>query len=113
MRKILGFIGLLFLLNGCAESMALLTPISTAAGGNMQRSAINTALSYSIKAETGKGPIEHAIELAKKNKKEKDSVPSCYGFLEKSSEEICINAKKEIAQLREKIKSLQKVKNLD
>ncbi len=58
MRKILGFIGLLFLLNGCAESMALLTPISTAAGGNMQRSAINTALSYSIKAETGKGPIE-------------------------------------------------------
>ena len=52
MRKILGFIGLLFLLNGCAESMALLTPISTAAGGNMQRSAINTALSYSIKAET-------------------------------------------------------------
>ena len=50
MKKILGCLLGLTLLTGCAESLALLGPTSTAVtGGNMAQSAFSSAVNYSIK----------------------------------------------------------------
>ena len=55
MKKILGCLLGLTLLTGCAESLALLGPTSTAVtGGNMAQSAFSSAVNYSIKKQTGK-----------------------------------------------------------
>ena len=55
----------LTLLTGCAESLALLGPTSTAVtGGNMAQSAFSSAVNYSIKKQTGKSPMEHAMTYA-------------------------------------------------
>ena len=65
MKKILGLLLGLSLLTGCAESLALLGPTSTAVtGGNIAQSAFSSAVSYGIKKQTGKSPMEHAIAYA-------------------------------------------------
>ena len=55
MKKILGlFLGLM-LLTGCAESLALLGPTSTAVtGGNIAQSTFSSAINYGVKKQTGK-----------------------------------------------------------
>ena len=46
MKKIFGLIGILFLLNGCAESIALLGPGFTgASSGKIAQSAVSSAIS--------------------------------------------------------------------
>ena len=60
MKKILGFLLGLTLLTGCAESLALLGPTSTATAvtsGNIAQSAFSSAVNYGVKKQTGKSPI--------------------------------------------------------
>ena len=72
MKKILGFLLGLTLLTGCANSLALLGPTSTAVtGGNIAQSAVSSALNYGVKKHTGKSPMEHAIAYAEEINPEK------------------------------------------
>ena len=65
MKKILGFLLGLTLLTGCAESLALLGPTSTAVtGGNIAQSALSSAVNYGVKKQTGMSPSEHAFAFA-------------------------------------------------
>ena len=67
MKKIVGLIGLLIMLTGCAETMALLGPASTSAGsGNVLRSSVSSVASYTIKKQTGLSPIEHVSSFVEK-----------------------------------------------
>ena len=69
MGKILGLLAALFLLNGCAESVALLS--TGASNGRIVQSSLNSAISYSVKKQTGKTPLEHAIAYAEEKNPEK------------------------------------------
>ena len=72
MKKIFGLLTTLLLLNGCAESVALLgTSAGGASSGKMLQSSLNTAISYGVKRQTGKGPLEHVIAYAEKVNPEK------------------------------------------
>ena len=96
MKKILGFLLGLTLLTGCAESFALLGPTSTAVtGGNIAQSAFSSAVNYSVKKQTGKSPMEHAIAYAEENNPQKKKEP-CLSFAEKTNSEICAIVKKQI-----------------
>ena len=100
MKRILCFISLIFLLNGCAESMALL---GGATNGKVVQSSFNSALSYGVKKQTGKTPLQHALSYADKNKtdniKEKNKIQPCVEFLEPVSTDICAVLKKRILKL--------------
>jgi hypothetical protein len=103
MRKTLSLLATLFLLNGCVESMALLGPAATGAGsGKISQSAVSSALSYSVKQQTGKSPSQHALTYVKKNNphKKKDT---CISFIEKTNSELCVVLKKKMSLTRAKI----------
>jgi len=113
MKKIFGLLTMLLLLNGCAESIALLGPMSTAAGGgNIVQSAASSAISYGVKKQTGMTPSEHALAYVKENnpdnKKEK-----CVSFLESTSSITCAAVKESISKTREKIVQRSKTKFLN
>ena len=106
MRKILGLLITLFLLNGCAESVALLGgSVGGASSGKMLQSSLNTAISYGAKKETGKGPLEHVVAYAEKVNPEKKKEP-CVSFLEKTNSELCLIVKKQLILTKSKIKFL-------
>ena len=69
MKKTLSLIIILFLLNGCAETLALLGPASSigAGSGKMAQSAVTSAVSYGVKKQTGMSPSQHALSYANKN----------------------------------------------
>ena len=96
MKKILGLLLGLTLLAGCAESLALLGPSSTAVtGGNIAQSAFSSAVNYGVKKQTGKSPIEHAIAYAEeKNPQRKKE--HCLSFADKTNSEICAIVKKQL-----------------
>ena len=96
MKKILGLLLGLTLLTGCVESLALLGPTSTAAtGGNIAQSALSSAVNYSVKKQTGKSPMEHAIAYAEEKNPEKKKEP-CLSFVEKTNSEICALLKRQL-----------------
>ena len=94
MKKALYLLSILFLLNGCAESIALLS--TGASNGKIVQSSLNSAISYGVKKQTGKTPLEHAIAFAEEknpeNKKE-----TCIPSIEKTRSEFCTVVKKQIA----------------
>ena len=93
----------MLLLNGCAESVALLgTSAGTASNGKILQSSFNSVVSYGIKQQTGKGPIQHAIAYAEKINPEKEKEP-CLSFVEKTNSEICAVVKKQINITKSKI----------
>ena len=93
----------LTLLTGCAESLALLGPTSTAVtGGNIAQSAFSTALNYGVKKQTGKSPMEHAIAYAEEINPQKKKEP-CLSFVEKTNSEICAIVKKQLKITKSKI----------
>ena len=103
MKKILGCLLGLTLLTGCAESLALLGPTSTAVtGGNITQSAFSTAVNYGVKKQTGKSTMEHMMTYAEqmKPKKKKDA---CLSFAEKTNSEICAIVKKRLKITKSKI----------
>ena len=60
MKKIFA-LTVLLLLNGCAESVALLgTSVGGASSGKIVQSSLNSAISYGIKQQTGKSPLERS-----------------------------------------------------
>ena len=82
MKKILGFLLGFTLLTGCAESLALLGPTSTAVtGGNIAQSALSSAVNYGVKKQTGKSPMEHALSYAEEMNPQKNKEP-CLSFAE-------------------------------
>ena len=96
MKKILGFLLGLTLLTGCAESLALLGPTSTAVtGGNIAQSAFSSAVNYGVKKQTGKSPMEHAMTYADEMNPQKKKEP-CLSFVEKTNSEICAIVKKQL-----------------
>ena len=112
MKKILGLLlGLLFL-TGCAESLALLGPTSTAVtGGNIAQSAFSSAVNFSVKKQTGKSPMEHAIAYAEEKNPEKKKEP-CLSFAEKTNSEICVIVKKQLELTKSKILIRSKEKSI-
>ncbi len=112
MKKILGLLlGLLFL-TGCAESLALLGPTSTAVtGGNIAQSAFSSAVNYGVKKQTGKSPMEHAIAYAEEINPEKKKEP-CLSFAEKTNSKICTIVKKQLELTKSKIFMRSKEKSI-
>ena len=112
MKKILGFLLGLTLLTGCAESLALLGPTSTAVtGGNIAQSAISSAVNYGVKKQTGKSAMEHAIEYAEEMNPQKKKEP-CLSFAEKTNSEICAIVKKQLKITKSKILNKSKEKSI-
>ena len=105
MKRIFVLLTTMLLLNGCAESVALLgTSAGTASNGKILQSSFNSAISYGIKQKTGKGPIQHAIAYAEKINPEKEKEP-CLSFIEKTNSEICAIVKKQLNITKSKIRN--------
>ena len=94
MKKILLLLSTIFLLNGCAESLALLGP--SASNGRFVQSSLNSAISYGIKKQTGKTPLEHAIAYADTKNPERKK-ETCISSFEITRSEFCTIAKKQIS----------------
>ena len=106
MRKIFVLLVSMFLLNGCAESVALLsTSVSGVSSGKIFQSSLNSAISYGVKKQTGKAPLEHVKAYAEKVNPEKKKEP-CVSFLEKTNSELCLIVKKQLILTKSKIKYL-------
>ena len=100
-------------LTGCAETMAFLGPVSTAAGGgNLARSSFTSAIDYGIKKSTGKSSIQHAIGLAEKHNPERKKV-KCVNFLEITESEVCSILQKRVTEKKKRIDKSSKIKLLD
>ncbi|MDB9796030.1 hypothetical protein OAB44_01360 [Pelagibacteraceae bacterium] len=97
MKKVTGLMISFFILTGCAETMALLGPASTlAGGGNVIHSTASSAVSYSVKKKTGKTPIQHALAYAEEKNPNKKT-DRCISFIKKTDSEACYIAKKQIS----------------
>ena len=93
MKKILLLLSTIFLLNGCAESLALLGP--GASNGRFVQSSLNSAISYGVKQQTGKTPLEHAIAYAEEKNPERKK-ETCISSFEITRSEFCTIVKKQI-----------------
>ena len=112
MKKIFGLLITLLLLNGCAESVALLgTSAGGASKGKMLQSSLNSAISYGVKHQTGKSPIEHALAYAEEKNPEKKQ-ETCISFIERTRSEFCtiLNKKISLTNIAVKEKTLAIVK---
>ena len=97
MYKVYFFISIAFLLNGCAESVALLgSSVGGASKGKIIQSSLNSAISLGVKQHTGKSPLEHAIAYAEEKNPEKKKEP-CISFIEKTRSEFCSVVNRKIA----------------
>ena len=105
MKKALFLLSILFLLNGCAESIALFG--TGASNGKIVQSSLNSAISYGVKKQTGKTPSQHALAYVQKhnpeNKKEK-----CIEFIDATNTKTCAAVKENLSETRKK---LVKIKN--
>ena len=93
MKKILILLSTIFLLNGCAESLALLG--TGTSNGKILQSSLNSAVSYGVKKQTGKTPLEHAISYAEEKNPERRK-ETCISSFEITRSEFCTIVKKQI-----------------
>ena len=93
MKKILILLSTIFLLNGCAESLALLG--TSTSKGKILQSSLNSAVSYGVKKQTGKTPLEHVIAYAEEKNPEKKK-ENCISSFEITRSEFCTIVKKQI-----------------
>ena len=93
MKKILILLSTTFLLNGCAESLALLG--TGTSNGKILQSSLNSAVSYGVKKQTGKTPLEHVIAYAEEKNPEKKK-ETCISSFEITRSEFCTIFKKQI-----------------
>lgn len=114
MKKTLSLIATLFLLTGCAESIALLGTASSSAigGGNIAQSTISSVLSYGVKKQTGMSPAEHALTYVKEHNPERKK-EKCVNFIETSKSETCAAIKKNILEAKKKIAKKSYIKFLN
>ena len=97
MKKIFGLLTTLLLLNGCAESVALLgTSVGGASSGKILQSSLNSAISIGVKQHTGKTPLGHVLAYAEEKNPEKKQ-ETCVSFIEKTRSEFCTIVKKQIS----------------
>ena len=94
MKKILVLLSMIFLLNGCAESLALLG--TNTSNGKILQSSLNSAISYGVKKQTGKTPLEHAVAYAESVNPEKKQ-ETCFSSIERTRSEFCTIVKKQIS----------------
>ena len=102
----------LFLLNGCAESVALLgSSVGGASSGKMLQSSLNSAISYGIKQQTGKTPLGHVLAYADEKNPEKKQ-ETCISFIERTRSEFCtiVNRQISLTNIAVKEKTLEIVK---
>ena len=109
MKKLYFLLSLIFLLNGCAESIALLG--TSASNGRIVQSSLNSAISYGVKKQTGKTPIEHAIAYAEEKNPKKKMEP-CLSFVEKTNSEICAMVKRQLIITKSKILETSREKSI-
>ena len=112
MKKIFFLLSTLFLLNGCAESVALLgSSVGGASSGKMLQSSLNSAISYGVKKQTGRTPLEHALAYAEEKNPEKKQ-ETCISFIERTRSEFCtiLNKKISLTNIAVKEKTLAIVK---
>tara|TARA_B100000963_G_scaffold164427_1_gene142828 strand:- start:370 stop:762 length:393 start_codon:yes stop_codon:yes gene_type:complete len=100
MKKIFGLLITLLFLNGCAQSVALLG--TSPSSGKIVQSSFNQAISYGVKKQTGKSPMEHAMTYAEEMNPQKKKEP-CLSFAEKTNSEICAIVKKQLKITKSKI----------
>ena len=93
MKKILVLLSTIFLLNGCAESLALLG--TSTSNGKILQSSLNSAVSYGVKKQTGKTPLEHAVAYAESVNPGKKQ-ETCISSIERTRSEFCTVVKKKI-----------------
>jgi hypothetical protein len=101
----------MFLFNGCVESLALLgSTAGGAANGKLVQTSLKSAVSYGVKKQTGKSPLEHALTYAKEKNPDKKK-ERCISSIEKTNSEFCMIVKKQIkttkANVAKKISSTQ------
>ena len=100
MKKTLLLFTTIFLLYGCAESIALLG--TGASNGRIVQSSLNSAISYGVKKQTGKTPLEHAIAYAEEKNPDRKK-ETCISSLEITRSEFCTIVKKQVKLKRTKI----------
>ena len=112
MKKKLLLLSTIFLLNGCAESLALLGP--GAANGKFVQSSLNSAISYGVKKQTGKTPLEHVIVYAEtKNPERKKQISLTNTAIKKKTSEIVKKYPKEISvSIQAKIKKTSLIEDI-
>ena len=104
MQKVFFLLTTLFLLNGCAESVALLgSSVGGASSGKIVQSSLNSAISYGVKNKTGKTPLGHVLAYAEEKNPEKKKEP-CLSFIESTRSEICTIQKKQISSTNNTVK---------
>ena len=112
MKKIFSLLAMSVLLSGCVESMALIGPATTGAGsGKIAQSAMSSVLSYGVKKQTGKSPMEHAMTYAEEMNPQKNKEP-CLSFVEKTNSEICAIVKKQLKITKSKILNKSKERSI-
>ena len=94
MKKILILLSLMFLFNGCVESVALLGGSSS---GKLVQSSLNSAVSYGVKKQTGKTPLGHALSYAHEKNPERKK-ETCISFIEKTNSIVCAVINKNISE---------------
>ena len=103
MKKVFFLLSSLFLLNGCAESIALLGgSVGGVSNGKILQSSLNSAISYGVKKQTGKTPLEHALAYAEEKNPEKKKEP-CLSFVKKTNSEICAIVRKQLSLTKSKL----------
>ena len=97
MKKVFFLLSIVLLLNGCAESVALLgSSIGGVSNGKMLQSSLNTAVSYGVKKQTGKTPLEHALSYTEEKNPTKKK-ETCISYIEKTRSEFCTILNKQIS----------------
>ena len=97
MKKAFFLLPIVILLNGCAESVALLgSSVGGASSGKMLQSSLNSAISYGIKQQTGKTPLGHVLAYADEKNPEKKQ-ETCISFIERTRSEFCTILNKQIS----------------
>ena len=109
MNKIFGLLIALLILSGCAQSVALLG--GGASNGKIVQSSFNSVISYGVKKQTGKTPLEHAIAYSEENNPNKTK-EHCLSFVEKTNSEICAIVKKQLRLTKSKILNKSKEKSI-
>ena len=103
MKKTFFLLFMIFSLNGCAQSFALLgTSAGGASSGKIVQSSINSVTSYGIKKYTGKTPLGHALAYAEKHNPDKKK-ETCLSFIQKTNSEVCTILKKKLNTTKSKI----------
>ena len=112
MKKIFSLLAMSVLLSGCVESVALIGPATTgASSGKITQSAMSSVLSYGVKKQTGKSPMEHAMTYANEMNPQKKKEP-CLSFAEKTNSEICAIVKKQLKITKSKILKKSKERSM-